>query len=103
MTSFLGSRARLKVAKASFLFFRFVRNGCCPAPHPFGLRVDNRLSTFLQAREQMLISLRASFNERPKVLDEMEAALPELLLGLYPTQEQDLSLLHVLAEIGWAA
>ena len=53
-----------------------------PAPHPFGLRVDNRLSAFLQAREQVLIRLRTSFKERPKVLDEMEPALPELLLRI---------------------
>ena len=51
----------------------------------------------------MLISLGTGFKERPKVLDEIEPALPEVLLGLCPTQEQYLGLLHVLAEIGRAS
>jgi len=64
---------------------------CRPAPHPFGLRVDYRLPTFLQTREQVLICLGASFKERSRVLDEMEPALPEVLLGLCPTQRKPLS------------
>ncbi len=72
-------------------------------PHPFGLCVDNRLPAFLQVREQVLISLGASFKERPKMLDEMKPALPEVLLCLCPTQKQHLGLLYVLAEIGRAS
>src|SRR5260370_21429725 len=72
------------------------------APHPFGLRVDHCLSAFPKSVEQVLIRLGASFKEWPKLLDEMEPALPEALLGLCPTQEQHLGLLHVLPEIGRA-
>ena len=71
-----------------------------PIPHPFGLRVDHCLSAFPKSVEQVLISLRAGFKERPKVLDEMESALPEVLLGLYPAQEQHLGLLHILPQFG---
>jgi len=56
-----------------------------PEPHPFALRVDNCLSAFLQAREQVLINLGTNFKVLPKVLDKMESALPEVLLCLYPT------------------
>ena len=74
-----------------------------PAPHPFGVRVENCLSAFPKSVEQVLISLGARCKQWPKVLDEMEPVLPEVLLGLCPTQEQHLGLLHVLAEIGRAA
>src|SRR5438309_884695 len=74
-----------------------------PAPHPFGLCVDNCLSAFPKRVEQVLISLGARFKQWPKVLDEMEPVLPEVLLGLCPTQEQLLSLLHVLAQLGRAS
>ena len=50
--------------------------------------------------QQVLISLGAGFKERPEVLDEIEPALPEVLLGLYPAQEQHLSLLHILPQFG---
>lgn len=74
-----------------------------PAPHPCSLRVDNGLSAFPKGVEQVLIGLGAGFKERPKVLHEMEPALPEVLLGLCPAQEQHLGLLHVLPEVGWAS
>src|SRR5258708_18786629 len=76
---------------------------CRPTPHPFGLCVDNCLSAFPESVEQVLISLGTGFKEWSKVLDEIEPALPEVLLSLYPTQEQHLGLLHVLAEIGRAS
>src|SRR5438067_7515591 len=74
-----------------------------PELHPFGLRVDNRLSAFSQAREQVLIGLRAGFEEWPKLLDEIKPALPEKLLGFCPTQQEHLGLLHVLAQLSRAS
>ncbi len=71
-----------------------------PTPHPFGLRVDNCLSAFPNSVEQVLISLGVSFEERPELLNELEPALPEVLLGLYPAQEQHLGLLHILPQFG---
>jgi hypothetical protein len=67
------------------------------------LRAQQRLPVFPQGNEHLLFSLGASFKERPKVLDEMEPTLLEVLLCLCPTKEQHMGLLHVLVQLGRAA
>src|SRR5215831_2030154 len=74
-----------------------------PVPHPFVLCIDERPPAFPQRLQQALIRLGTSFEGRPELLDKMEPCLPEVLLGLCPTQEQRLGLLHILAQFGWAS
>ena len=52
-----------------------------PAPHPLLLRVDDRPPAFPQAREQVLIGLGASFEEWPKLLDEIRRSVGQLRDG----------------------